>query len=95
MRFVCVRACVRASLSVCVCVCLHTCSHVNPIAAHSARRRAAVEQEAQIQTLQLERAASHSIEERFRDMQSQRDAAEAERSQLQEELAAVNARHAG
>ena len=49
----------------------------------------------QVQSLQLERAASTSLEERFRDMQTQRDCAEAERSQLQEELAANNARHAG
>ena len=49
-------------------------------------------QEAQLQTLQLERAASGSLEERYRDMQTQRDAAEQERSQLQEELASIHAR---
>ena len=52
-------------------------------------------QEAQVQALQLERAAQSSLEERFRDMQQQRDAAEQERSQVQEELAATIARHAG
>lgn len=52
-------------------------------------------QEAQITTLQLEKAASSSMEERFKEMQSQRDAAELERSQLQEEFAMANARHAG
>ena len=52
-------------------------------------------QESQIQSLQLERVATQSLEERFRDMQTQRDAAEAERSTVQEELAAVNARQTG
>ena len=52
-------------------------------------------QEAQVTSLQLERAASQSMEERFREMQSQRDSAELERSQLQEEFAQTNARHAG
>lgn len=52
-------------------------------------------QEAQVQSLQLERAATHSLEERFRDMQLQRDTAEGERSELQEELASTHAKHSG
>ena len=51
-------------------------------------------QDAQLQQLQLERAASHSLEERFRDMQTQRDAAEAERASVQEEVAALHSRRA-
>lgn len=51
--------------------------------------------EAQIHAMTLERAAARSLEERFRDMQSQRDAAETERTEVQEEMAQVQARQAG